>query len=118
VSQLPGAQDIFDYSVGALWKQGIDGTGTTIALIEGWDDSRINDVIKAFDQKYGLPDPQIHTIYPSGAGHLPAQCLQAMVALGSYGSCDAWQASWSSTWSSPSDRAVRQDPHHGDSGGQ
>src|SRR5947209_2845418 len=36
----PGPQDILDYNVGALWRQGIDGTGTTIALIEGWDDPR------------------------------------------------------------------------------
>jgi hypothetical protein len=58
---------ILDYNVGALWKQGIDGTGTTIALIDGWDDPQINDVIKAFDQKYGLPDPEIQTVYPSDA---------------------------------------------------
>jgi len=87
----PGPQDIFDYNVGALWKQGIEGTGTTIALIEGWDDSRINDVIKTFDRKYGLPDPEIQTIYPSDGGHLPAQCPPGMVALGDYGSCDAWR---------------------------
>lgn len=87
----PGAQDILDYNVGALWEQGIDGTGTTIALAEGWDDPQINDVITAFDHKYGLPDPVIETIYPSDAGHLPAVCPPGMVALGSYGSCDAWQ---------------------------
>jgi subtilase family serine protease len=87
----PGPQDILDYNVGALWKQGIDGTGTTIALIEGWDDPRINDVIRIFDQRYGLPDPEIQTIYPSDGGHLPAQCPPGMVALGSYGSCDAWK---------------------------
>jgi hypothetical protein len=87
----PGPQDIVDYNIGDLWKKGIDGTGTTIALIEGWDDPQINDVIKTFDQKYGLPDPEIQTIYPSSGGHLPAQCPPGMVALGSYGSCDAWK---------------------------
>ncbi|MGH3853384.1 MAG: S53 family peptidase [Pseudonocardiaceae bacterium] len=87
----PGPQDILDYNIGELWKKGIDGTGTTIALIEGWDDPQINDVIKTFDQKYGLPDPDIQTIYPSGDGHLPAQCPPGMVALGSYGSCDGWK---------------------------
>ncbi|MGH3832299.1 MAG: S53 family peptidase [Pseudonocardiaceae bacterium] len=87
----PGPQDILDYNIGELWKKGIDGTGTTIALIEGWDDPQINDVIKTFDQKYGLPDPEIQTIYPSGDGHLPAQCPPGMVALGSYGSCDGWK---------------------------
>jgi len=88
----PGPQDIVDYNIGDLWKKGIDGTGTTIALIEGWDDPQINDVIRAFDQKYGLPDPDIQTSYPSGGGHLPAQCPPGMVALGSYGSCDAWKS--------------------------
>ncbi|MGH3855551.1 MAG: S53 family peptidase [Pseudonocardiaceae bacterium] len=86
----PGPQDIVDYNIGDLWKKGIDGTGTTIALVEGWDDPQINDVIKEFDQEYGLPDPEIQTIYPSGNGHLPAQCPPGMVALGSYGSCEAW----------------------------
>jgi subtilase family serine protease len=87
----PGPQDVLGYHVGELWKEGIDGTGTTIALIEGWDDPQIKDVIQQFDQQYGLPDPEIHTIYPSGDGHLPAHCPPKMVALGSYGSCEAWQ---------------------------
>ncbi|MGH3671821.1 MAG: S53 family peptidase [Pseudonocardiaceae bacterium] len=87
----PGPQDILGYHVGELWKKGIDGTGTTIALIEGWDDPQVNDVIQQFDQQYGLPDPEIETIYPSDDGHLPAHCPPKMVALGSYGSCDAWQ---------------------------
>lgn len=86
----PGPQDIIGYNIGDLWKKGIDGTGTTIALVEGWDDPQINDVIKKFDQEYGLPDPEIQTIYPSGNGHLPAQCPPGMVGLGSYGSCEAW----------------------------
>ncbi len=88
----PGPQDIVAYNIGDLWKKGIDGTGTTIALVEGWDDPQINDVIKKFDQEYGLPDPEIQTIYPSGNGHLPAQCPPGMVALGSYGSCEAWHS--------------------------
>jgi subtilase family serine protease len=86
----PGASDVLAYRVGELWRKGIDGTGTTIALIEGWADPEINQVIKDFDRTYGLPDPEIQTIYPSGDGHLPAQCPPGMVALGSYGSCDAW----------------------------
>src|SRR5207245_989650 len=32
----PGPADIFDYNIGALWRQGIDGAGTTIAVMEGW----------------------------------------------------------------------------------
>lgn len=85
----PGPQDILDYGIGPLWKQGIDGAGTTIAVMEGWDDPNIAQVVAGYDQLFGLPDPQITTIFP--AGPLPAQCPPGMVALGSYGSCNAWQ---------------------------
>src|SRR6266699_5514216 len=84
----PGPQDIFDYNIGNLWLKGIDGTGTTVAVIEGWDDPGIAAFIHTRDLRYGLPDPVIQTIYPSGP--LPAQCPPGMVVLGSYGSCDAW----------------------------
>ena len=84
----PGAQDLLDYHIGDLWQRGLDGTGTTVAVIEGWDDPQISSAVHDFDQQYGLPDPEIQTIYPNGP--LPAQCPPGMVALGSYGSCDAW----------------------------
>jgi subtilase family serine protease len=88
-NSTPGPQDIFDYNIGNLWLKGIDGTGTTVAVIEGWDDPGVAAFIHAEDLRYGLPDPVIQTIYPSGP--LPAQCPAGMVALGSYGSCAAWQ---------------------------
>jgi subtilase family serine protease len=84
----PGPQDIFNYNIGNLWLKGIDGTGTTVAVIEGWDDPGIAAYIHVRDLRYGLPDPVIQTIFPSGP--LPATCPPGMVALGSYGSCDAW----------------------------
>ncbi len=84
----PGPQDIFNYNIGNLWLKGIDGTGTTVAVIEGWDDPGIAAYIHVRDLRYGLPDPVIQTIFPSGP--LPAQCPPGMVVLGSYGSCDAW----------------------------
>jgi len=84
----PGAQDILDYGIGTLWREGLDGTGATVAVIEGWNDPQVTSVVHQFDQAYGLPDPDIQTIYPSGP--LPAQCPPGMVALGSYGSCQAW----------------------------
>jgi subtilase family serine protease len=84
----PGPQDIFNYNIGNLWLKGIDGTGTTVAVIEGWDDPGIAAYIHIRDVRYGLPDPVIQTIFPSGP--LPAQCPAGMVVLGSYGSCDAW----------------------------
>jgi subtilase family serine protease len=85
----PGPQDIFDYQIGNLWKQGIDGYGTTVAVIEGWDDPGINKFIDGFDKTFGLPNPQIQTIFPNGP--LPAKCPSGMVKLGSYGSCAAWE---------------------------
>ena len=85
----PGPQDVFDYGVGDLWKQGIDGAGTTIAVIEGWDDPDIASVVAGFDKPLGLPDPDISTIFPNGP--LPAACPPGMVALGGYGSCNAWE---------------------------
>jgi subtilase family serine protease len=85
----PGPQDIFDYKIGDLWDQGIDGNGTTIALLEGWDDPNIARAVAAFDKPFGLPNPQISTIYP--AGPLPSACPKRMKVLGSYGSCSGWE---------------------------
>jgi subtilase family serine protease len=84
----PGVADIFDYGIGSLWRQGIDGAGTTIAVIEGWDLSGIGAIVAGYDKLLGLPNPQIQTIFP--AGKLPAKCPPGMVKLGGYGSCDAW----------------------------
>jgi subtilase family serine protease len=84
----PGPQDIFDYGIGPLWLKGIDGAGTTIAVMEGWDDPNIGKVIAGYDKLLGLPNPQITTIFP--ARPLPKQCPPGMVALGGFGSCAAW----------------------------
>jgi hypothetical protein len=84
----PGVADIYDYGIGALWRQGIDGAGTTVAVIEGWDLKGIGKIVAGFDKPLGLPNPQIRTIFP--AGKLPAKCPPGMVKLGSYGSCKAW----------------------------
>jgi len=85
----PGPADIFGYNIDALWRQGIDGAGTTIAVMEGWRYLDIANQVAMFDKQFGLPDPQIQTIYP--AGPLPAKCPAGMVKLQSYGSCNAWQ---------------------------
>lgn len=90
VGQTPGAIDVLDYGIGDLWQQGIDGTGTTVALVEGWDDPHIDLATSKYDQLLGLPPADIQTVYPSGTGRLPAQCPPGMAALGTYGSCDAW----------------------------
>ncbi len=86
----PSAQDVFDYQVGDLWKQGIDGTGTTVAVMEGWNDPNIGPVMAGFDQQLGLPKAQVKTIFPTGLHKLPATCPPGMVKLQSYGSCSAW----------------------------
>ncbi len=85
----PGPQDIFDYGIGQLWRKGIDGAGTSVAVIEGWHDPNVAKVVAGFDKTFGLPNPKITTIYP--AGPLPKKCPAGMVKLGSYGSCDAWK---------------------------
>lgn len=84
----PGPLDIADYDIAPLWEEGIDGSGTTVAVIEGWDDPNIGTAITNFDTRYDLPAADITTIYPNGP--LPATCPAGMVALGSYGSCQAW----------------------------
>jgi len=86
---VPGPADIFDYNIGALWRQGIDGAGTTIAVMEGWHYLGIAGQVAGFDKVFGLPNPRIQTIYP--AGPLPSTCPAGMVKLQSYGSCNAWK---------------------------
>jgi subtilase family serine protease len=86
----PGPSDVFDYNVGSLWLKGIDGAGTTVAVVEGWDFPGITKVIDSWDMNFGLPNPQIQTIFP--AGPLPSKCPSGMVKLGTYGSCSAWRS--------------------------
>ena len=85
----PGPTDIFGYNIGALWRQGIDGAGATIAVMAGWHFLDIANQVAAFDRQFGLPNPRIRTIYP--AGPLPAKCPAGMIRLQSYGSCNAWK---------------------------
>src|SRR6185437_2783482 len=59
----PGPQDIFDYGIGRLWMKGIDGAGTTIAVMEGWKNPEIARVVDRYDKMFGLPKPQISTIF-------------------------------------------------------
>jgi len=85
---VPGGQDIDDYNIGALWRRGLDGAGTTIAVLEGWNDPAIARQVAKFDKATGLPTPSITTIYP--AGPLPKKCPPGMTALGTYGACPDW----------------------------
>jgi subtilase family serine protease len=80
-----------DYQVGELWRRGIDGSGTTIALIEAWNNPGIASFMARIDRNLGLPRAQITTIFPTGRHRLPASCPPGMVNLGRYGSCRGWQ---------------------------
>ncbi len=82
-------RDLFSYKVDQLWLRSIDGDGTAVAVMEGWDYPQMQTQLNALDAQIGLPDTTLHTVYPDGP--LPAQCPPGMVKLGSYGSCDAWQ---------------------------
>jgi subtilase family serine protease len=87
----PGPADVLDYQPGDLWRRGIDGTGTTVAVIEAWNPSPIlAKLIASRDNQFGLPNPQIRTIYPTGRRRLPATCPPGMAKLGPYGSCRGW----------------------------
>jgi subtilase family serine protease len=85
----PGPVDIWDYGIGSLWRKGIDGAGTTVALIEGWNDPGLAKDMHQYFHQMGMSDPDVSTIYPDGK--LPASCPAGMVKLGSYGSCQGWQ---------------------------
>jgi len=87
----PGPEDVLDYQVGDLWKRGIDGTGTTVAVIEGWDSPLTAKFVASRDKLLGLPNPRITTIYPTGRHRLPAVCPAGMVKLAGYGSCLGWE---------------------------
>ena len=82
-------RDIFSFKVDQLWTQGVDGFGTTVAVMEGWMRPDIQTRLDTLDDQVGLPHTTVTTIFPDGP--LPAQCPAGMVALGSFGSCDAWE---------------------------
>jgi hypothetical protein len=63
-----GAQDVIDYGVQNLWSQGIDGAGTTVAVIlTSSDDSKLSRDISTYDDALGLPPLNLQKIeYPGG----------------------------------------------------
>jgi hypothetical protein len=88
----PGPGNVLDHQVGDLWKRGIDGTGTTVAVVEGWNSPLTASFVANRDKLLGLPNPQIKTIYPTGRHRLPATCPPGMAKLAAYGSCRTWEA--------------------------
>jgi hypothetical protein len=76
-----------------LWKRGIEGAWTTIAVIRAWDYPRIASFMASRGTFFGLPKAQIRTIFPTGS------CLRAAHR--------AW-SSWASTHRAAAGRARRR----------
>jgi hypothetical protein len=49
-----------------------DGTGTTIAIVDAYDDPNIASDLKAFDKQFGLSDPSFTKVNQTGGTTLPA----------------------------------------------
>lgn len=49
-----------------------DGTGTTIAIVDAYDDPTIANDLHQFDLQFGLPDPSFKKVNQSGGTSLPA----------------------------------------------
>jgi hypothetical protein len=49
-----------------------DGTGTTIAIIDAFDDPNIANDLHQFDLRFGLPDPVFQKVNQSGGSTMPA----------------------------------------------
>jgi hypothetical protein len=49
-----------------------DGTGTTIAIVDAYDDPRIANDLHQFDVQFGLPDPVLTKVNQNGGSSLPA----------------------------------------------
>jgi subtilase family serine protease len=49
-----------------------DGTGTTIAIVDAYDDPSIASDLHAFDQQFGLPDPVFTKVNQTGGSTMPA----------------------------------------------
>ncbi len=49
-----------------------DGTGTTIAIVDAYDDPKIANDLHQFDLQFGLPDPVLTKVNQNGGSSLPA----------------------------------------------
>jgi hypothetical protein len=49
-----------------------DGTGTTIAIVDAYDDPNIAHDLRAFDKQFGLPDPTFTKVNQDGGSSMPA----------------------------------------------
>ena len=49
-----------------------DGSGTTIAIVDAYDEPNVQSDLHEFDVQFGLPDPVLTTVNQSGGTSLPA----------------------------------------------
>jgi subtilase family serine protease len=55
------------YNLKTLYNHGNSGQGQTIAIVDAFGSPTIKGDLHTFDQAYGLPDPNVSIIQPSGA---------------------------------------------------
>ncbi|MGH7918873.1 MAG: S53 family peptidase, partial [Candidatus Dormibacteraceae bacterium] len=59
-------EDVIDYGVDGLWKRGIDGAGTTVAIILSSPDPQLPQVLSQYSTALGLPQAQLTMMqYPA-----------------------------------------------------
>jgi subtilase family serine protease len=54
------------YDVTPLLRKGLDGSGTTIAIVDSFGSPTIRADLHTFDQAFGLPDPELEIVSPAG----------------------------------------------------
>jgi subtilase family serine protease len=55
------------YHMPELYQKGLTGAGTTIAVVDSFGSPTIQSDLRIFDKQYGLPNPNLSIIQPSGA---------------------------------------------------
>ena len=74
-------QDVLDYGVDALWKQGIDGSGTTVAILLSSPDPQLPSVLSQYSTTVGLPQANL-TMTQFPASNPPATSCSFQQACG------------------------------------
>ncbi|SEB98469.1 Subtilase family protein [Streptomyces sp. 2224.1] len=72
------------YRVAELWRQGITGRGTTVAVLVSYGDPGLERFMRDYDAQYGLPAADIRRVEPLGK---PPSCTSPGVDTES---CQAW----------------------------
>ncbi len=66
---LTPAQVYAAYGIDTVLRRGITGQGRTIAIVDSFGSPTIRADLHAFDQAFGLPDPQLTILAPLGEKH-------------------------------------------------